>query len=39
MPHAGGQVVAVDPGRPQMVEPGAVVYFGSRSFTVLGRAE
>jgi hypothetical protein len=39
VPHAGGQVVAVDPGRPQLVEPGAAVYFGSRSFTVLGRAE
>ena len=39
VPHAGGQVVAVDPGRPQLVEPGAAVYFGSRSFTVIGRAE
>ena len=38
VPHAGGQVVPVDPGRPQLVEPGATVYFGSRSFTVLGRA-
>ncbi len=39
VPHAGGQVVAVDPARPQLVEPGATVYFGSRSFTVLGRGE
>ena len=37
VPHPGGQVVALEPGRPQMVEPGATVYFGSRSFTVLGR--
>ena len=35
--HPGGQVVALEPGRLQMVEPGATVYFGSRSFTVLGR--
>ena len=34
VPHPGGQVVALEPGRPQMVEPGATVYFGSRSFTV-----
>ena len=39
VPHAGGQVVPVDPSRPQLVEPGAIVYFGSRSFTVLGRGE
>ncbi len=37
VPHQGGQVVALEPGRPQIVEPGAIVYFGSRSFTVLGR--
>ena len=37
VPHPGGQVVALEPGRPQIVEPGATVYFGSRSFTVLGR--
>jgi len=35
--NPGGQVVALEPGRLQMVEPGATVYFGSRSFTVLGR--
>ena len=35
--HPGGQVMPLEPGRAQMVEPGAVVYFGSRSFTVLGR--
>ena len=39
VPHPGGQVVGLEPARPQLVEPGAVVYFGSRSFTVLGRAE
>lgn len=33
----GGPVVALDPTRPQLVEPGATVYFGSRSFTVTGR--
>jgi FHA domain len=37
--HPGGQVAALETGRPQMVEPGAVVYFGSRSFTVLGRSD
>jgi pSer/pThr/pTyr-binding forkhead associated (FHA) protein len=37
VPHPGGQVAGLEPGRSQMVEPGAVVYFGSRSFTVLGR--
>ena len=35
--HPGGQVMPLEPGRAQMVEPGAVVYFGSRSLTVLGR--
>jgi hypothetical protein len=35
--HPGGQVTALEAGRPQLVEPGATVYFGSRSFTVLGR--
>ena len=35
--HRGGQVARLDAGRPQMVEEGAVVYFGSRSFTVQGR--
>jgi hypothetical protein len=35
--HPGGQVMPLEPGRAQMVEPGAVVYFGSRSMTVLGR--
>ncbi len=39
VPHPGGQVAAVETDRPQMVEPGAVVYFGSRSFTVLPRHE
>lgn len=39
VPHPGGQVVALEPGRPQMIDAGAVVYFGSRSFTVLGRDE
>jgi hypothetical protein len=37
VPHPGGQVATLQPGRPQMVEEGAVVYFGSRSFTVQGR--
>jgi FHA domain-containing protein len=37
VPHPGGQVAALEPGRPQMIDPGAVVYFGSRSFTLLGR--
>jgi hypothetical protein len=37
VPHPGGQVATLEPGRPQMVEEGAVVYFGSRSFTVQGR--
>jgi hypothetical protein len=39
VPHPGGQVAALEPGRPQMIDPGAVVYFGSRSFTLLGREE
>jgi len=37
VPHPGGQVVALDANRPQLVEPGATVYFGSRSFIVIGR--
>ncbi|MET0144399.1 MAG: FHA domain-containing protein [Ilumatobacteraceae bacterium] len=37
VPHPGGQVAALEPGRLQMIEPGATVYFGSRSFTLLGR--
>ena len=37
VPHPGGQVAALESGRPQMIDPGAVVYFGSRSFTLLGR--
>jgi hypothetical protein len=37
VPHAGGQVVAVEPGRAQLLEPGATVYFGDRSFVVVGR--
>lgn len=37
--HAGGEVVALEPGRPQLIDPGAVVYFGSRSFSVLGRED
>ena len=39
VPHPGGQVSGLEPGRPQMIEPGATVYFGSRSFTLLGRGE
>ncbi len=39
VPHPGGQVAGLEPGRPQLVEPAAVVYFGSRSFTVLGRGD
>jgi FHA domain len=39
VPHPGGQVAALESGRAQLVEAGAVVYFGSRSFTVLGRGE
>jgi hypothetical protein len=35
--HPGGQVMPLEPGRALMVEPGAVVYFGSRSMTVQGR--
>ena len=37
VPHPGGQVTALDAGRAQLLEPGATVYFGSRSFTVVGR--
>jgi FHA domain len=37
VPHPGGQVTALEPGRAQLLEPGATVYFGSRSFTVVGR--
>jgi hypothetical protein len=37
VPHPGGQVSALEPGRAQLLEPGATVYFGSRSFTVVGR--
>jgi hypothetical protein len=37
VPHPGGQVAALEPGRAQLLEPGATVYFGSRSFTVVGR--
>ena len=37
VPHPGGQVATLDPGRPHLVESGAVVYFGSRSFAVQGR--
>lgn len=38
VPHPGGQVSALEPGRAQLLEPGATVYFGSRSFTVVGRS-
>jgi hypothetical protein len=37
VPHPGGQVSGLEPGRAQLLEPGAAVYFGSRSFTVVGR--
>jgi hypothetical protein len=37
VPHPGGQVAALEPGRAQLLESGATVYFGSRSFTVIGR--
>jgi hypothetical protein len=37
VPHPGGQVTALQAGRAQLLEPGATVYFGSRSFTVVGR--
>ena len=37
VPHPGGQVSGLEPGRAQLLEPGATVYFGSRSFTVVGR--
>ena len=32
--HPDDQVMGLEPGQPQLVDPGAVVYFGSRSFTV-----
>jgi hypothetical protein len=37
VPHPGGQVAALESGRAQLLEAGATVYFGSRSFTVVGR--
>jgi hypothetical protein len=37
VPHPGAQVVTLAPDQPQLVEPDAVVYFGSRSFVVHGR--
>jgi hypothetical protein len=37
VPHPGGQVTALEAGRAQLLEPGATVYFGSRSLTVVGR--
>jgi FHA domain len=37
VPHPGGQVSALEAGRAQLLEPGATVYVGSRSFTVVGR--
>ena len=37
VPHPGGQVTALEAGRALMLEPGATVYFGSRSLTVVGR--
>ena len=37
--HPGGQVATLEPGRSHMVAPGATVYFGSRSFTIVGRHE
>ena len=39
VPRPGGQVATLEPGRSHMVEPGATVYFGSRSFTIVGRHE
>ena len=39
VPHPGAQVVTLEPDQPQLVEPGAVVYFGSRSFVVHGRRQ
>jgi hypothetical protein len=39
VPRPGGEVATLEPGRSQMVEPGATVYFGSRSFTIVGRHE
>ena len=37
VPHPGGQVTALEAGRAQLLEPGATVYFGSRSLIVIGR--
>ena len=37
VPHPGGQVTALEAGRAQLLEPGATVFFGSRSFIVVGR--
>jgi FHA domain len=37
VPHPGGQVTVLEAGRAQLLEPGATVYFGSRSLTVIGR--
>ncbi len=34
VPADGAQPVKVDPSAPQLIEPGAVVYFGTRSFTL-----
>jgi len=39
VPHPGTQVVTLVPDQAQLVEPGAVVYFGSRSFVVHGRKQ
>ncbi|MET0324910.1 MAG: FHA domain-containing protein [Ilumatobacteraceae bacterium] len=39
VPHPGGQVATLEPGHALMVGPGATIYFGSRSFTVVGRHE
>ena len=39
VPHPGTQVVTLAPDQAQLVEPGAVVYFGSRSFVVHGRKQ
>ena len=37
VPHPGGQVTGLEAGRALLLEPGATVYFGSRSLTVVGR--
>jgi pSer/pThr/pTyr-binding forkhead associated (FHA) protein len=37
VPHSGANVLQLEPGRLQIVEDGATVYFGSRSFQVVGR--